>query len=577
MTASRTLAITAAGALAALGAGCGRGADFVGYACGQPPPLPMVASNPWNCGERCFVDENLAGLPGGPAPLFARPLDPAPGAQPAIVYPLAGAVFPLNIGGVDLNWRRGAGGAQMYFRLRIIAVADPGRAYTLYLPCRPPPPIPSPPAAEECVYPIGRALWTRIAIENPDAQVDLLVAGSDPAGTTTAESAALRIAFGPSSVEGGIYYWSSEGQGLFRALLGGGPGQAFLRPPLGGRFPCGSCHSVSHDGRLLAFSGEKNGYVGDGTLVVVPVAAPTAPVVGPAPGTGGDGAATSLNRDGSLVVVSAGTTADPGHLVVRDTATGAEVARRDPESAASGSGARFFFPEWSPDGHAIAATQSSSAPHPWSVTGGSIVVLPFDRAGGAGGAGGGGRIGDGRVVVPQDDAGGLFHYYPAWSPDGAWLAFVSAPLPGPSYGNPQSRLRLVSQAGGPIHELARATQSIGKSSTYPKFAPVMQAGCNVLYLTFNSKLDYGFLVKNSLLAAGGAPLPQLWMAAVDLRALPGGDPSRAPVWLPFQQPQQTNLLGACTDRVLCAQQADCGAPTDATCDVARGECVATPP
>jgi hypothetical protein len=126
-----------------------------------------------------------------------------------------------------------------------------------------------------------------------------------------------------------------------------------------------------------------------------------------------------------------------------------------------------------------------------------------------------------------------------------------------------------------VYELAQATQGLGKTSTYPKFAPVMQDQCSVLYLTFNSKMDYGLLLKNSL--PGAAPQPQLWMTAIDLRALGGGDPSRPPVWLPFQQTQQSNLLGAWTARIVCGTQADCGPAATATCDPALGECVPTPP
>jgi len=280
--------------------------------------------------------------------------------------------------------------------------------------------------------------------------------------------------------------------------------------------------------------------------------------------TGGDAATLALSRDGRQVLVSFGTVADAGHLAVRETATGREMARLDPASLPGGGG--FYFPDWSPDGHTIVGTQGPPGAHPWSVAGGSIVVLSY----------GGGRFGDVRRLVPQDNDAGLFHYYPTWSPDGAWIAFVSAPLPGESYGNAQSRLRLVSRDGGRVYDLDNASQGPGKTSTYPRFAPVMQDQCEVLYLTFNSKMDYGFL-KNSARPKVGSPPPQLWMAALDLRALPTGDPSRAPVWLPFQEAQATSLLGAWTQQVVCRAQADCGPATDAFCDTAHGVCVPTPP
>jgi hypothetical protein len=384
------------------GAGCqrARAIEFIGYACGAPPPLPTVANSPWNCddsGGRCFVDDNLVGLPGRGVSLFMRPIDPTTAGQPTIVYPLPGAMFPLNLGGIDLQWRS----TQPYFRVQLTAVTDPSRAYTLYLPCRHPPPIPSPPPDDACYYPLSRALWTTIAAENPDGEIDLQIAGADPTGSTIAVSPPTRIAFSPSSVHGGIYYWSTDGQGIFRAVLGGGPGLPFLTPPSLDRFSCGGCHSVSDDGRFLAYSGNKKDYSELGTLTVVEVQSPSPAVLPPAPGTGGDGATTSLNRDGSRVLASFGTLQDPGHLDVRETATNTELARLDPNPTAVGGG-RYFFPQWSPDGREIAATASEGSMRPWSVDSGSIVVLPYSGSG----------FGTPRVVVPQDDANGLFHYYP---------------------------------------------------------------------------------------------------------------------------------------------------------------------
>jgi hypothetical protein len=541
---------------------CRRETVVVGYACGRPPPLPVVANKPWNCGDGCFIDENLAGLPGGPERLFERPDDPAPDAQPVIVYPLAASMHPLNLGGLTVQWRRG-GEAQAYFRLRVIAAeTSPERGYTFYIPCRHPPdiPSPSPPAPEECVYPLTRAAWTAIASENADGAVDLTIDGSDPAGATVARSAPVRIAFAPSSVQGGIYFLSGDRQGILRATLGAGAAQPFLSPLVAARFSCVGCHSVSHDGRVMAFSAQKTNYLYDGSLAALSVDAPEPLLLAPPlVGNGGDAATLALSRDGRQVLVSFGTNTDAGHLAVREIATGRELARLDPAALRGGG---FYFPDWSPDGQAIVGTVGPPGAHPWSVAGGSIVVLPY----------GGGRFGEARTVVPQDDRAGLFHYYPTWSPDGAWIAFVSAPLPGESYGNAQSRLRLISRDGGRVYDLDNASQGAGKTSTYPRFAPVMQDQCEVLYLTFNSKMDYGFL-KNSARPKVGSPPPQLWMSALDLRALPSGDPSRAPVWLPFQEAQATNLLGAWTQQVVCRAQADCGPAAEAFCDTAQGVCV----
>jgi len=123
-----------------------------------------------------------------------------------------------------------------------------------------------------------------------------------------------------------------------------------------------------------------------------------------------------------------------------------------------------------------------------------------------------------------------------------------------SYNQAKARLRLVSRTGGTMYELGNATQGAGHTSTWPKFAPFVQAAGNIMFLTFNSKIDYGFLLVNSIRAAGG--LPQLWMSAIDLRKLPSGDPSLPPVWLPFQDVAQQNHLGFWTEQVGCRVQTD---------------------
>jgi len=106
-------------------------------------------------------------------------------------------------------------------------------------------------------------------------------------------------------------------------------------------------------------------------------------------------------------------------------------------------------------------------------------------------------------------------------------------------------------------------------TSWPKFAPFAQAG-GLMFLTFNAKLDYGFLLPAN---AGGTP--QLWIAAIDASQplQVGVDPSHAPVWLPFQTVSQQNYATSWAEAVGCATSAGCG--TDQVCSA--GACAMVAP
>jgi hypothetical protein len=134
-----------------------------------------------------------------------------------------------------------------------------------------------------------------------------------------------------------------------------------------------------------------------------------------------------------------------------------------------------------------------------------------------------------------------------------------------SYDQPESRLRVAHFPDGRVYDLNRATQAFGFTSTLPKFAPLPMDGHNQMFITFNSKMPYGVEVPNNIPA-------QLWLSVLDFNRLPG-DPSSAPVWLPFQNFGQKNHLAYWTDKVPCRMDVDpeqeCG--PDESC--IEGECI----
>jgi hypothetical protein len=490
---------------------------------GAGPSMPAVpqgpSTEPWG-GQ--LVDPRLPAT----APMsFSGKESPAGG--PRVVYPLDGSLHPTNLADITIQWQRGGAGQSLY-RLRF---QNERGTFDIFTPC----------AEPECIYPVPDDTWAKIAGTNRDRDVRLTVTAAGTGGGTDAASAPVNMRFSPGRVEGGLYYWSTSLQGTYRLSLGQKKAVPFITPGQGG---CYGCHAVSRNGKRIAWTDMSP----TGLLTKFrPETLLSAPTETPDQRSGGRSVPSStltLNPDGTRVLVSEGS----GALSLRDAATTALVATVDP--AFVGQGKAAFFPEWSPDGTRIAVSLGTSIPANgtgigFNLADAEIAVLPYND----------GKFGPATVLVARDKD---IHFYPTWSPDGKWLAFCSAPAGagmGPTvqgtYNNPQARLRLVAATGGMVFELGRATQGVGATASWPKFTPFSQLGGQLFFLTYSSKVDYGFLMR-------GKARPQLWLAAVDLRRLGEGDPSWAPVWLPFQEVNQNNHLPFWTEALGCTQNAECG-------------------
>jgi hypothetical protein len=521
------------------------------------------------CGAR---REKIASLGPNTTPFsfpYVHPLVPdAPGqfggaagdptGAPRIVYPLDGAMHPLNIGDITFQWTRGAD-TNRVFRIRL---DDGSRQYDFYVPC----------TIATCLFPMPARGWLAVAYAHPDAALKATIEGTDGMGGAVYRSPAIDVRFSPDAVTGGLYYWTatSTGAATYRLPFGASQASPFIVPssptnPL----LCGGCHSVSRDGRMISFTSTADLGSQVAFLAVAPTTAPAAPSIVPntatATPTGTASRFTALNTDGSRVLVTTF-----GHIQVFDTATGAPVDIGDTDALLP-AGKLFTHPEWSPSGRRVAFTLFSSDVTSGGTTtrnisdsrpmDGDIVTLELDAATG--------RATALRHIVVTDAADGLFHFYPSWSPDEHWLVMAAAPVGTSAYGATTARLRLASAdtdnqtcPGATCYELAHASQGTAVSSTWPKLSPFSQSNDQVLFVTFSSKIDYGFALVNT--GPSGVHRAQLWMAAIDLRAVePGGDPSLPPFWLPFQDITETNHLPFWTAQVACTTDgvsyAGCGA------------------
>lgn len=427
--------------------------------------------------------------PTGAADLFEPPTPVVVGDaanSPAIVYPSDDTLFPINLYRTLFQYDAGAVGDVFrlrfvgdYLDLKILTTNDRWQAEAV--------------------------TWEHLAISSAGGVARLTVAGVDLDDPTTVwESAPIDLKFSESSVDGAIYFWSTSSEGVMKAVLSEpAPTRFYTEPP---DTTCVACHTVSRDGKRLAV-----GYDGE-TLQEVTI--PERDVVVPVDRDYGMGWST-FSPDARLLLL-----ANKGALQLIDADTGDPVG-----GAIDTGGLGATHPDWSPLGDYVTVASCEASGNNKEVDRCSIGRIPVS----------GTTFGALEIVVPG--GAGDNNYFPRFSPDGAWIAYVNAT--GKSKDQPASRLMLVPAAGGTPIALDLATSRVGPAdgvadtgSTMPTWAPSTQAG--VSWLVFSSIRDYGKVLI-------GDKADQLWIAGLDMnRAAAGLDPSFAAFWLPVQDIDERN-------------------------------------
>lgn len=497
----------------------------------------------YQCGTRCTFEQ---GAPPQAGDWFFNP-ETELGDAPEIIYPLDGAVHPQDLRQLTVQFGRGRGDFQVY-RVRIEA-PDSGLGYDFFTPCLTV-------NNAGCRYLLNGAVWDNARADLLGKPAMLTVTGSTALHGVMKTSKPVSLDIVDSNLRNkGFYYWTTvplysgnlSDTGIFRLPFGAEQAEPFIMSnTTTNERQCGACHSVSRDGSTIAFTArDYNGGPEDqrsGSLVTTLTAQPQNHVIEAAtPGTY-DSSMMALSTNGKRVLV-----AYDEQLVLRSSEptgvfqAGEVIASLSKEDLGGKAG---YFPEFSPSDDAVVLTLSDQPDSAIAVQAGDIAVLHVDLATST--------FGTLETVVPGTDD--LFHFYPTWSPTGQFIAFASAPREldadghqRKSYDQQKARLRLVRLEDKQVFELANATHEDSKWSTYPKFAP-FQSG-SLSFLTFNSKINYGLIQDNDS-KPDANKVAQLWMSAVDVSKLPG-DPSSAPIWLPFQDPTQPGHLGLWTNDVKC--------------------------
>ena len=506
-------------------------------------------------GPKTFVEP---GAPADAPSTFEAGTVHAPGSnqtlEPSVIYPANETMFPVNVSHIRHEW---SGQGNDLFRLTFTGPKTTVTVYTSSLDWTP--------TDEE---------WDWIAESNRGAATQFSVSALSSANPRDIwSSPAITELFSDAAVDGAIYYWSTGSKGVMRALVSDPiPQKFYTDPQASDSDTCVACHTVSRDGKRLAV-----GY-DDETLrevaipersVLIPNAASgggtggnaSAPAAGGMPGKmmmpkpdmgmgmgakGGIPAAWStFSPDGKQLLI-----AKSGVLTLLDSDTGKTVGDNNGVVPLP-SGVIATHPDWNAKGDLIAITVGTKGGNK-DVEGGAIALLPYN----------GGKWGAPMELVPNG-GGDDNNFFPVWSPDGKYIAYVNAT--GNSNNATSAVLKLVVVADGSVKQLVRLNERVNDrdgvlaiGNTMPTWAPSSNPG--IFWLAFSSLRAYGTLRPQD------KKTDQIWIAAVD----PGQkDPSYAGFWAPFQSIEEGNhraFWSHSSDDTQCRCVDICGDDLDNDCD-----------
>ncbi len=351
----------------------------------------------------------------------------------------------------------------------------------------------------EQVWTADEETWLGIASTNAGGTVTVELFGTD--GTTAVQAETLEIKVSRFDARGSIVYWSTSAAGFMQVPYGEAA-ESFLAYEETGH--CMGCHAVSRTGYIAFTYAGGDGQLGvnkmDDRSEVIPF------------GEGANANFKTWSPDGSRLISTY-----QGTLTLWDTATWESLGTIPLDATAT-------HVDWSPDGTQVAMVLTDEHTWDWSFTGGKIAVLPV--------------LGDDTFGVPMilyEADPGVNAYYPAFSPDGDWIAFNTST--GDSYDDLDADVHVISSNGGDVYTLDAANLAPEMTNSWPRWGPLPDD--DILWLTFSSKRAYG---------THSTDKPQIWVTAFDPNAAASGaDPSYPAFWLPNQDFDQSNHIPVWTE------------------------------
>ena len=431
---------------------------------------------------------------------------------PYIEYPTDGVTVPRNLEGLAFTWEAPQG--SNVTRLRMQSGITDMSIYT----------------TGDTWYSTSD-VWATIAASNTEGSVDVTVESGTWDGSTlsnVSRGPPFSLTVNRLDARGSVLYWVARTDGgqpggdIMRIPFGSTTSEAFWSVEDSGQ--CVGCHTLVEAGDKMVVT-----HMGvNGNFSVIDVSDPTYPETWL--WTAEERRATfhAASPSGEFLL----TVAD-GRARLYNLFTGAQVMELDTE------GYKVSHPDWSPDGDYIVLVRiTSTSMNDMNFEGGEIIRMPWN----------GNNFGPAEVLVPA--TADRNNYYPAFSPDGEWIAYNRAvrteirradgtvETSSTSYANPSAELWLMAKDGTYQTRLDTAN-SVGElQNSFPRWGPLPDD--DVLWLAFSSTRPYPVDPNFDRYLMW---LPQIWVTAIEPeKILNAEDPSSAPFWLPAQDSQSDNHL-----------------------------------